>query len=243
MAHALGVRRLDLYVQFDRPLKEGELTVYRELIAKRAKHEPVAYLVGHKEFMGLDFEVTPAVLIPNPDTEVLVQRAVAIARELERPVRAADVGTGSACIAIALARYAPAVEVWAGDISAAALAVAARNVEKHGLADRVHLVEGDLLGPLPGELDLICANLPYVHGSAELPKEVRAQPAIALYAEQGGADLVNRLLAEAPERLREGGRVLAEVDPSIVAALRIPFTNHAVHRDLGGHVRVIEAWS
>ena len=243
MAHALGVRRLDLYVQFERPLKEDELTTYRELIAKRAKHEPVAYLVGHKEFMALDFEVTPAVLIPNPDTEVLVQRAVAIARELDGPVRAADIGTGSGCIAIALARYAPAVEVWAGDISAEALAVATRNVQKHGLTDRVHLLEGDLLDPLPGDFDLICANLPYVSRVADVPAEVRAQPATALYAEEGGAAVVKRLVEQAPARLKPGGRLLVEVDPSIADSIAAPFPNRTLHRDLGGHLRVIEAWS
>ena len=108
-------------MQFDRPLAEKDLVPYRALLARRAKGEPVAYLVGHKEFMALDFEVTPAVLVPNPDTEVLVQRAVAIAREAGKPARAADVGTGSGCIAVALAHYAPNVELWAGDVSEAAL--------------------------------------------------------------------------------------------------------------------------
>ncbi|MFI4978590.1 MAG: N5-glutamine methyltransferase family protein, partial [Solirubrobacterales bacterium] len=95
LAHSLGLRRLDLYLEFDRALTDAELAAYRELVARRAKGEPVAYLVGHKQFMGLEFAVTPAVLIPNPDTEVLVQRAVEIAREAGRPLRLADVGTGS----------------------------------------------------------------------------------------------------------------------------------------------------
>lgn len=243
MAHALGVRRLDLYVQFDRPLKEDELTRYRELIAKRGKREPVAYLVGHKEFMALDFIVTPAVLVPNPDTEVLVQRAVAIARERGGPLRAADVGTGSGCIAIALAHYAPAVEVWAGDVSREALEVATRNVSKHGLEARVHLVEGDLLAPFTGDFDLICANLPYVSAAADLPAEVLAQPAGALYADEGGAATVQRLLDVAPGRLKSGGRVLVEVDAAFVRSLKVPFANTTVQRDLGGHERVVEAWS
>ena len=243
LAHALGVRRLDLYVQFERPLNERELALYRALIARRARAEPVAYLVGHKEFMALDFVVTPAVLVPNPDTEVLVQRAVALARDRGEPVRAADVGTGSGCIAIALAHYAAGVEVWAGDVSHDALEVAARNVAVHGLDSRVHLVEGDLLDPFPGSFDLICANLPYVCGETELPAEVRAQPAGALYAGEGGAELVNRLLAAMPQRLNPGGRVLLEIDPSIVDSLAVPFANHRLHKDLGGHVRVLEAWS
>lgn len=241
LAHALGMRRLDLYLKFDRTLGEPDLAAYRALVARRGKGEPVAYLVGHKEFMGLDFEVTPDVLVPNPDTEVLVQRAVEVARESPGAVRVADVGTGSGCIAIALAHYAPAVEVWAGDVSREALEVAARNVAKHGLESRVHTVEGDLLEPFAGGFDLVCANLPYVNVAAELSRDVRAQPSTALFAEEGGAALVNRLLAEAPRHLAAGGRVLAEIDAAIMPALHMP-VNHLVHKDLGGHQRVLETW-
>jgi release factor glutamine methyltransferase len=247
LAHALGLRRLDLYLRFDRPLSEAELGTYRSLTAKRAKGEPVAYLVGHKEFMGLDFAVTPAVLVPNPDTEVLVQRAVELAREAGRQLRIADVGTGSGCIAIAVAHYASNVEVVASDTSEEALEVAARNVAAHGLGDRVRLVCGDLLAPLTGSFDLVCANLPYVAAGSRLPAEVVAQPARALYAEAGGSALVTRLLDDAPARLNSGGRVLAELDPSIlaaaIAAAEGSFGGHRVHRDLAGHERVIEAWS
>ena len=247
MAHALGVRRLDLYLQFERVLSEAELVPYRELTARRGRGEPVAYLVGSREFMKLDFEVTPDVLVPNPDTEVLVQRAVAIAREATGGIRAADVGTGSGCIAVALAHYAPGAEVWAGDVSAEALEVAARNVARHGLAERVHLVCGDLLLAIPGDLDLVCANLPYVDASAALPPEVRAQPASALFAGAEGAQLVTSLLRAAPGHLRAGGRVLVEIDPAILdPVLSVAagvYAEHRVHRDLGGHERVVEAWS
>jgi release factor glutamine methyltransferase len=247
LAGALGLRRLDLYLQFDRPLSEDELSVYRAQVARRAHGEPVAYVVGHKEFMALDFEVTRAVLVPNPDTEVLVQLAVAWAREAARPVRVADVGTGSGCIAIAVAHYAPDAEVWASDISGEALEVAARNVAKHSLETRVHLACGDLMEPLPGTFDLVCANLPYVAAGAKLPVEVRSQPSVALYASGEGGELVARLLEAAPARLSQGGRVLAEVDPSIVASVsgiaHRSFTGHRIHNDLGGHERVLEAWS
>jgi release factor glutamine methyltransferase len=247
LADALRVRRLDLYLKFDHPLSEIELTAYRALIARRAKGEPVAYLTGHKEFMGLDFEVTPAVLVPNPDTEVLVQRAVAIAREAEHPVRVADVGTGSGCIAISIAHYAANSEVWASDISSEALAVAARNVAKHNSGDRVHLERGDLMQPLTGKFDLICANLPYVAAGSPLAQEVVAQPAGALYAENSGAALVIRLLDEAPSHLNPAGRVLAELDPAILSAVKDSagrnFGGHKIHRDLAGHERVLEAWS
>ena len=247
LAHAMQVRRLDLYLRFDRPLVEPELGAYRTLVARRAKGEPVAYLVGHKEFMGLDFMVTPAVLVPNPDSEVLVQRAVELARGVEGPVRVADVGTGSGCIAISIAHYAGNTDVWATDISREALEVAARNVERHDLDGRVHLECGDLLQPLSGRFDLVCANLPYVAAGASLPAEVLAQPAGALYAEDGGAALVTRLLGDAPAYLKPGGRVLAELDPTIARAVveraAEAFGGHRVHRDAGGHERVLEAWS
>jgi release factor glutamine methyltransferase len=247
LAHSLGLRRLDLYLKFDRPLTEQELSAYRVLVARRAKGEPVAYIAGHKEFMGLEFAVTPAVLVPNPDTEVLVQEAIALARAANRPVRMADVGTGSGCIAVAVAHYAPNVTVVASDVAPDALEVAARNIATHGLGHRVQLVCGDLTTPLAGSFDLVCANLPYVAAGARLAAEVVAQPAGALYAEEGGSALVGRLLAEAPARLKPGGRVLAEVDPSMVAlaveAARGAFHHHRVLKDLGGRERVLEAWS
>ena len=247
LAQALGMRRLDLYLQFDRPLSDDELSRYRGLIKRRAHGDPVAYLVGHKEFMALDFEVTPAVLVPNPDTEVLVQRAVAISRQASRALRVADVGTGSGCIAIAIAHYAPEVEVWASDISREALEVASRNVGRHGLESRVHVVCGDLLDPLPGSFDLICANLPYVAPGSVLPAEVTAQPAGALFAGRDGAEVVLRLLRAAPARLNPDSRLLAEIDPRIMLAVTDAagraFSHHEVLRDLGGRERVLEAWS
>jgi release factor glutamine methyltransferase len=246
MAHALGVRRLDLYLQFDRPLTEAELAPCRGLVARRGKGEPVAYLVGRKEFMKLDFVVTPDVLVPNPDTEVLVERAVAWARERARPVRVADVGTGSGCIAVAIARYVGDATVWAGDDDPAALAVAQRNVREHGLEDRVTVLAGDLLAPFPGGLDLVCANLPYVSEEAALPAEVLAQPRHALIAAEGGAALVRRLMGEAPAKLAAGGALMVEIDPAHREALLgglEGYAGHRFHSDLGGRRRVLEAWT
>ncbi len=247
LAHALGLRRLDLYLKFDRSLTEQELAVYRSLVARRAKGEPVAYLAGHKEFMGLDFAVSPAVLVPNPDTEVLVQEAITLARAANRLVRVADVGTGSGCIAVAVAHYAPNATVVASDVAPEALAVAARNVASHGLDARVQIVCGDLMAPFAGSFDIVCANLPYVAAGSRLAAEVVAQPAGALYADESGSALVTRLLAEAPARLNPGGRVLAEVDPAMlslaVEAADRAFSHHRVLKDLAGRERVLEAWS
>jgi release factor glutamine methyltransferase len=246
MAHALRLRRLDLYLQFDRVLPDVDLAPYRDLIAQRGRGTPVAYLVGVKEFMKLEFAVTPDVLVPNPDTEVLVQLAVAWGRRRGGAVRLADVGTGSGCIAVALAHYLPEAWIWASDDDPAALAVAAGNVAAHGVGERVKLVRGDLLDPLPDRLDLICANLPYVAEGAELPAEVRAQPAHALFAGEGGAALIRTLLGGAPSRLVAGGAVLVEIDAglqeAVLGALE-GYAGHRFHRDLGGHLRVLEAWT
>jgi len=244
LAHALGLRRLDLYLQFERTLTEPELAAYRALIARRGGGEPVAYLVGHKEFMKLDFEVTPEVLVPNPDTEVLVLRAIAWARERAGPLRVADVGTGSGCIAAALAHYVPELEIWASDDDLGALTVARRNLATHGLASRVTVVQGDLLEPLPADLALICANLPYLAEDSQLPPEVVAQPRHALIAADAGTALVRRLLREAPSHLSAGALVLLEVDPGIATAVVDElgsYASHRFHRDLQGQVRVLEA--
>ena len=246
LAHALAIRRLDLYLQFDRPLRDDELGPYRSLVARRAKGEPVAYLVGHKEFMALEFDVSSAVLVPNPDTEMLVQLAVAWARERGPTARAADVGTGSGCIAVALAHYVPGVEIWASDDSQEALDVAKHNIGKHGLDARIHLCKGDLLEPLPGSFDLICANLPYVPAETVLAAEVLAQPSHALYGGPSGAELIVRLLETAPAKLNPSGRVMLEIDPiivdEVVAAVARGYAGHHMHRDFNAIDRVLEAW-
>jgi release factor glutamine methyltransferase len=242
LAHVLGLRRLDLYLQFDRPLEELQLAPYRELTGRRGKGEPVAYLTGHREFMALDFIVTPDVLVPNPDTEVLVQRAVEWGRlrGAGGALRFADVGTGSGCIAVAVAHYLSEATVDATDISEAALAVAAENADRLGVGDRVRFLAGDLAEPLTGPYEALLANLPYLIEGTALPAAVTAQPGIALF---GGARLVNRLLEAAPTLLAPGGIALLEIDPAITADLKVAgFAGWKLLKDLGGHDRVLEAW-
>ena len=241
LASALGIRRLDLYLQFERDLSETELAPYRELTARRGRGEPVAYLTGHREFMALDFLVTPDVLVPQPDTEVLVQRAVEWGRARGGRVRFADVGTGSGAIAVSVAHYLPEALVEATDVSGAALEVARSNASRLGVAERVHLHQGDLAAPLDGLFDAVLANLPYLEEGVERPAEVLAQPAVALF---GGAELVNRLLAALPALLKPGGIALLEVDPAIVGRLAVEgFAGWKLLKDLGGHDRVLEAWT
>jgi release factor glutamine methyltransferase len=196
--------------------------------------------------MNLDFEVTPAVLVPNPDTETLVERAVSWARARNGEVRVADVGTGSGCIAVSIAHYVPEATVWATDDDEPALEVACRNVARHDLGARVTLCRGDLLDPLTEPVDLVCANLPYVAEHDELPSEVLAQPHHALFAADGGLSLVRSLLERAPASLRPRGAVLAEIDPrqqERLADLLEGYAGHRFHRDTGGRTRVVEAWT
>lgn len=247
LAHALGLRRIDLYLQHERPLNEADLSPFRDLVARRGKGEPVAYLTGHKAFMALEFEVTPAVLVPNPDTETLVRRAIEWGRARGGPLRFADVGTGSGCIAVAVAHYLPLAEVEAVDDDPAALQVAGRNVGRHGLGGRVALRRGHLLEPVEGRLDGVLANLPYVPSGRRLPAEVTAQPAHALFAGESGGELVAALLEQAAGRLAAGGVVLAEADGEVLAELADlagrRFGAVRLHNDLGGRERVLEAWN
>ena len=167
LAHALDCQKIDLYLRFEEQPAVEQTAHFRELVKEAATLKPIAYLTGAKEFYSLEFEVTPDVLIPRPETEALVGRAIELAQGArQRPYRALEIGTGSGCIAVAVAHYAPTAEFVATDISAAALAVAARNVERHGLAGRIRLVQADGLD-LPAELvpaggfHLMVSNPPY----------------------------------------------------------------------------------
>jgi release factor glutamine methyltransferase len=217
LAHVLRVNRASILTWPERRLTPKQLTAFRDLIERRAGREPLAYIVGHREFFGLDFAVDPRVLIPRPETELLVERALEIARGIESRPKIADVGAGSGAIAVSLAVHLPTAVVYALDTSAGALAVVAGNAQRHGVADRVCCLKGDLLKPLPEVVDLVVANLPYVT-SAEweaLPPEIRAyEPRPAL---DGGADgllFIRRLLEAACHYLRPGGAILVEIGAS-----------------------------
>jgi len=219
-----------------------------ELVQRRLRHEPAAYLMGHREFYGIDLLVGVGALIPRPDTETLVEEALRIAAERAGPIAVADVGCGTGAIAIALATRLPDASVYAIDRYAPALEIARRNLERYGLADRVPLLQGDLLAPLPGPVDLIASNLPYVR-SDELPTldpEVRLyEPREALDGGEDGLDLIRRLLTDAPAHLQPRGTVLAEMDPRQIAtamafaASAIPGARSRVVRDLANRERVL----
>jgi release factor glutamine methyltransferase len=250
IAHALGIQRVMLYARFDQPLSSEERTRIRELVARRGRGEPIAYITGTREFHSLDFEVTPDVLIPRPDTETLVEIAIACAKSMEAPV-IADVGTGSGAIAVTIAKHVPAARIYALDRSRAACAVAERNVKKHGVEAQVTLLESDLFGALPADatLDLIAANLPYIPTAAiaGLMRSVRDfEPISALDGGPEGLDLIQRLVLSLPARLRSGGIALLEIGHDQASRVRrlleaAGLGEVMVHRDLAGLDRVVEA--
>ncbi len=218
LAHALGLERVMLYAKFDQPVFEEERTAIRELVARRSRFEPVAYLTGQREFWSMDFEVTPEVLIPRPETETLVELGLEALKAHKAPT-IIDVGTGSGCIALALAQTCKDARVFALERAPGALEVAKRNCKKHGLQDRVHLIESDLLRELPTDAvpaDLIVANLPYIedHELEALPADVRDyEPVEALAGGRDGLTLIRTLIQEAEPSLGPGGTILLEASP------------------------------
>lgn len=252
LAHTLGFTRLDLYVQFDRPLTEKELAPFRDLVRRRARGEPVAYLVGEREFRSRAFAVNPAVLIPRPETELLVE--VALESLADTPAGwAVDVGTGSGIIAVSLALEAPAHSVAAVDVSAAALAVARANARRHGVEGAVTWLQGDLLAPVVDAgcfpLTAVVSNPPYVatRDWERLDPTVRDyEPRVALDGGKDGLRIIARLIAESAAHLAPGGFLALEIgagqQPGVAQLLEeAGFEQVRWHRDGAGHPRVVLA--
>ncbi|MDY6875620.1 MAG: peptide chain release factor N(5)-glutamine methyltransferase [Chloroflexota bacterium] len=253
LSHVLEIPRTGLLTHPERTLTSDQLANYQTLIRHRASCYPLPYLTGRIEFYGLEFKVTPDVLIPRPETETLVDLALALysssARSSSTHLIIADVGTGSGCIAVSLAVHLPRAVVYAVDISPAALAVARRNVEQHGVATRVWLMVGDVLVLRSGLADLIVSNPPYISTDDcdSLPASVRDyEPRLALDGGPDGLSVVRRLLAQAPSVLRPGGVLLIEIGAdqgeAVACLARIAFPRAAVrvHPDLAGRDRVLE---
>ncbi|MCX6537417.1 MAG: peptide chain release factor N(5)-glutamine methyltransferase [Acidobacteria bacterium] len=218
--HALGGwERGQLLANWREPAPAGFVERFDPLVERRERREPTAYITGHREFWGLEIDVEPGVLIPRPETEFIIEEALARLTPLAesrpngRVLRIADIGTGSGCLAIALARWLPSAHVIATDMSAAALAIAARNVVRHDVQDRVTLVRCDLLDATAGPFDLIVSNPPYVPAAdlASLQPEILDyEPRLALEAGQDGLDLIRRLVPMAASRLVPGGWLVFE---------------------------------
>lgn len=217
LMHAVGQSRAWLYAHAADPLDPSVAERYRELVRQRASGVPTQHLTGHQEFWGLEFQVTPDVLIPRPETEHVIEVALArLGQHRSRlPLRIADVGTGSGCLAIALAREMPPARVYATDISRAALSVARRNAARHDLAERIVFLETHLLAAFPPRsLDVVVSNPPYVarKDAASLPREVREhEPHVALFAGEEGMAVYPHLIAEAVDRLVSGGLLVLEL--------------------------------
>jgi len=262
LAHTLGLSRLDLYLRYDQPLNPEELSRFKALMVRRREGEPVAYLTGHREFWSLDIRVTPAVLIPRPETETLVAAALEAAKEPPPktqnlkpetpPLWGAEVGVGSGAVVIALAREVPSM-TWVGlERSGAALAVARDNARRQGVLHRVHFLQTDLLAALKptAAFTLLVANLPYVPRAEweRLPREIKAfEPPGALLGGEDGLDLIRPLIRQAPQYVRAGGWVLLEVGdqqaPRVAALMEETGAYDRIEttKDFSGRERVVRA--
>ncbi len=251
----LGVGQEVLYRSPDKRLSLEECRLYHQALLRRVRGEPIAYITGHREFWSLDFIVTPEVVVPRPDTERLVEVALEGLGEPRRTIKhkILDLGTGSGVLAVSLAKERDDLEIWATDISEGALGIAAKNAARHGAADRIRLLQGDLFEPIRGRegfFDMIVSNPPYIRQTEfpTLPIEVRDwEPRIALDGGTDGLDCYRRVAREAHPYLVEGGRLVLEIGAEMAEEVRCLFaeTGHyrsiAVFQDYAGRDRVIVA--
>lgn len=254
LSHVLGFDRTQLLTRSEEQIAGPDYDAYLRLVARRAAGEPQQYITGHQEFCGLDFLVTPSVLIPRPETEFLIERVIELVIDFpgEQDRLIVDIGTGSGCIAISLARHLPQARVVATDISSGALEVARANAVRHGVQNRIQFIEGDALEPLSrfkleGAVDVLASNPPYVEeATSELvQREVREwEPHTALFAGADGLDFYRRLLPDAPHYLKPGGYLVCEIGyRQLDAILRLidssEFEFVDVTRDLQGWPRTL----
>ncbi len=254
LAHARGCERIELYTAFEEAADEALRESFRDLVKRRAAGAPVAYLVGHREFFSLSFQVTPDVLIPRSETELIVVRVLDLAKSQATTdaLRIVDVGTGSGILAVCCAKHLPAAQVTAIDVSPQALAVAQANAEEHEVADRIDFVESDLFDSVTPQqaYDVIVSNPPYVatHEMSELDPGVREhEPHLALDGGEQGTEVIARLIPQAAERLRPGGWLLIEVGPYNAQRVEQLVDDESTLSlevtipDLAGHARVVQA--
>ncbi|MEX0670632.1 MAG: peptide chain release factor N(5)-glutamine methyltransferase [Pirellulales bacterium] len=251
LAHVRGCPRIALYTAFGTPVSEQERGRFRELVKRRGEGEPVAYLVGSREFFSLPFSVTKDVLVPRPETEGLVVRAIDLCKAAAAP-RIIDVGTGSGAIAVTLATRLPKAMIVATDISPAALAVARANAAHHNVAERITFVECDVMFDprAAGPWDVIVSNPPYVREDEfeALPRDVRLhEPRMSLVPGPTGMEVVERLVAAAAAALALGGWLVVEIGPAVVAAAEAAIARQpgllpeATLKDMAGLPRIVQA--
>ena len=251
LAYVLNVRRLSLYVNMTQKLTDEQIIRYQNLIQRRVDRIPVAYLTGHKEFMGLNFAVTPDVLIPRPDTEILAQGIIEHLQEFKHDLKLADLGTGSGAICVSILKFVENVTAAAVDISKKALEIAQFNAEKFNVDDRIKFYEGNLFEPLAGQVfDVIVSNPPYITSEEmkTLQPEIEDEPKLAL---DGGADGLNfyrKIIDDAPKFLSDGGLLAMEVGLNQSEAVRKMIQDNGnfgytqTWKDLAGIERVVATW-
>ena len=249
LRHVLGLDRARFYASLQSDIDAIEKETFHRLLERCLWGEPLAYILGRKEFYGLTLKVNRDVLIPRPETELLVDKALEFARSSaeDRALAIADVGTGSGAIAIALACNLREAKIYAIDVSSKALDVARENGCNHGVGDRVHFLVGDLLTPLPEPVDLMMANLPYVRRDnlSKAEPELLFEPREALDGGPDGLDVIRRLIAQAPGYLRRRGALILELDPPQVETIKeltwrmFPGADISVARDLAGLDRMV----
>jgi release factor glutamine methyltransferase len=253
LSHVLGLKRIELYTQFNRQVPQQQLDQLHELVKRAGLHEPVSYLTGKAEFYSIELDITADCMIPRPETELLVQRAIEYLRTRSGVQYVCDLCTGSGCIAVAIAKNFPDARITATDISAAALEVAARNVEKHRLTERVRLLRGDLFEPVIQQLDvsqfdLIVCNPPYV-STAEyenLDKNIKDyEPESALLAGEDGMDVYRRIIEKVDEFLKPGAALMLEIGyaqgPAVTELLEQTgaFAEIKIEKDIHDNDRVV----
>ncbi len=246
LRHILGINRAQLYAELDNDISQSDTEKLFQLVERRIKGEPSAYITGIKEFYGLDFVVNRDVLIPRPETELLVEQAINQCKHYHYS-KVADIGTGCGAIAISLAVNVPGVEIFATDISTKALAIAEQNCEKHGVKDRITFLQGYLLEPLPERVDVLIANLPYVK-EANIPTKgpLSFEPRIALDGGKSGTDKIWDFCWRASGKLKKEGCLLLEIGQGQAAAVRIALMANFLEGsieiidDLSGIERVIK---
>ncbi len=248
LAHVLGCERLGLYTQFSRVCAPEELSSYRALVQRAADHEPVAYLVGVKEFYSLPMRVEPGVLIPRPETELLVESAIDFLRALNRPATMWDVCTGSGCVAVAVAKHVADTRILATDIDDSVVEIASGNAKTHAAEGQITTAVADCL-TLPAiwdgtELfDIITANPPYVARGEEIGASVHHEPELALYAENNGMAILEQIISGASQRLAPGGLLALEFGCTQADAVRDAiratgkFSEPTIHKDHQNHPR------
>ena len=250
LAHARQCQRIRLYTDIDDALSESERLQMRESVQRRAKRVPLAYIIGTREFYGRSFEIGQGVLIPRPETETLVDVCLEHIPK-DHPRTVVEVGFGSGCIAVTIARQRPLCRVTATDLSERAMEIATRNVQKLEVADRVTLLSGDVLEPLLGGgvlFDGLISNPPYIRDDEReslQPEVAQHEPAEALFAGKDGLDIVRRIAADCPKILKPGAFIALELDPTqceIVSALlkSSGFSQTDIRRDLCGNARIVE---